>query len=153
MFDVYVGLGSNLGDRDATIRAAVGRLADHDLIDLVALSQFYETEPVNAVGHPLYINAAAKFSSILSPQEFLNVTESIERELGRDSKGNYDPRTLDIDLLLFGTDIVSEENLIIPHPLMHEREFVLRPMLDIAPEAIHPLMEMSMKELFDALEH
>ncbi|MDA1354367.1 MAG: 2-amino-4-hydroxy-6-hydroxymethyldihydropteridine diphosphokinase [bacterium] len=151
MFDLFIGLGSNLGDRDRNIRDAIARLSDHDLVDFVALSQFYETEPVNAVGHPMYINAAAKFSSILSPREFMEFAERVERDLGRDSKGNYDPRTVDIDLLLYGTDIVSDEDLIVPHPLLHEREFVLRPMMDIAPEAIHPLLEMSIKELFDAL--
>jgi 2-amino-4-hydroxy-6-hydroxymethyldihydropteridine diphosphokinase len=147
MNDVYLGLGSNLGDRNQLLNQAITLISNQDFIDLVALSEFYETEPVNAPGHPKYLNAAMRVSTILSPRELLGITQNIESQLGRTSKGNYDPRTVDIDILFYNQIVMSDEDLVIPHPFLHDREFVLTPLMDLNPDFRHPILEMSIEEL------
>ena len=124
----YVGLGSNLGDREATIRRAAG------LIGATRLSPLIETEPWGFEDQPPFLNAAAEIEWVLTPGELLERLLAIERELGRTREGpRFGPRTIDLDLLLFGDEVVAEPGLTVPHPRLHERLFALEPLADLDP--------------------
>lgn len=137
---VYLGLGSNVGHREEQLQQAIDEIASIEGIDLDQVSTFIETEAVTKMKHPDFINAAISIRTILTPRELLDLFQELERKMGRKSKGNLDPRTLDIDILFYGNDIVLEDDLIIPHPLVHERLFVLTPLAEIAPDFVHPLI-------------
>ena len=130
--DVYLGLGSNLGDRHAQLLAAIELLAQR-VGRLVRCSSFIETAPWGFVSEHPFLNAVALFRTTLSPRELLTVTQDIERQLGRRQKSNgtYADRPIDIDILLYGDAVIDEPDLKIPHPLMHERDFVMRPLNEI----------------------
>ena len=130
--DVYLSLGSNLGDRHAQLLAAIELLAQR-VGRLVRCSSFIETAPWGFVSEHPFLNAVALFRTTLSPRELLTVTQDIERQLGRRQKSNgtYADRPIDIDILLYGDAVIDEPDLKIPHPLMHERDFVMRPLNEI----------------------
>ena len=129
---VYVGLGSNLGDREQTIRGALARIEADPEIDVVAVSSLRETDPVGYTDQPKFVNGAAALRTELSPKALLERLLQIERELGRERSGpRYGPRTIDVDLLLYGSDEVDEPGLRIPHPRLAEREFVLEPLAEL----------------------
>ena len=151
MNDIYLGLGSNIGLREQNIENALDLLRQHDDIHVMALSEYMDNEAVSVIEQPNYLNCAVQISTLLSPFELLDVTEQLEREMGRSNKGSGDPRVIDIDILFYNLEIVSTDRLVIPHPLAHERSFVLGPMLDIAPDYIHPLLNMSISELYGDL--
>jgi 2-amino-4-hydroxy-6-hydroxymethyldihydropteridine diphosphokinase len=129
----YVGLGSNLGDREATIRAAVAALPG-----VVAVSKLRETEPVGVTGQPAFLNGAARLETELSPRELLDAMLEVERGLGRERRERWGPRTIDLDLLLYGDETVDEPGLTVPHPSLHERRFVLEPLAELDPELVVP---------------
>jgi 2-amino-4-hydroxy-6-hydroxymethyldihydropteridine diphosphokinase len=131
----YVGLGSNLGDREGTIRAALDALASEPGLDLVAVSTLVETEPVGYVDQPRFLNGAAAFDTEKSPQDLLTTLLEVEGRFGRRREGAVPngPRTLDLDLLLYGDAEIDEPGLTVPHPRMHERGFVLGPLAELAP--------------------
>lgn len=133
MTRVYVGLGANLGDREATIRAALARLPG-----LVAVSKLRETEPVGVVGQPAFLNGAAALETELSARELLDALLAIERELGRERRERWGPRTIDLDLLLYGEERIDEPGLTVPHPRLHERRFALEPLADLDQELVVP---------------
>lgn len=149
---VYLGLGSNLGDREHYLDAAIRALSSHDAIEVIAVSDFVNTKAVSEFDQPDFLNAALGITTILSPRELLATTQTIEKEHGRTSKGTYDPRTLDIDVLLYGEDVISEDDFVVPHPLMHERMFVLDPLFQIAPYVTHPILQSTIEELRASLE-
>ena len=130
--DVYLGLGSNLGDHHAQLLAAIELLTQR-VGRLVRCSSFIETAPWGFVSEHPFLNAVALFRTTLSPRELLTVTQDIERQLGRRQKSNgtYADRPIDIDILLYGDAVIEEPDLKIPHPLMHERDFVMRPLNEI----------------------
>jgi 2-amino-4-hydroxy-6-hydroxymethyldihydropteridine diphosphokinase len=128
MTRAYVGLGANLGDREATIRAALAELPG-----LVAVSELRETDPVGVVDQPAFLNGAAALDTDLSPRELLDALLSIERELGRERRERWGPRTIDLDLLLYGEERIDEPGLTVPHPRLHERRFALEPLAELAP--------------------
>lgn len=129
---VYVGLGSNLGDREQTIRGALARIEADPEIDVVAVSSLRETDPVGYTDQPKFVNGAAALRTELSPKALLERLLQIERELGRERSGpRYGPRTIDVDLLLYGSEEVDEPGLRIPHPRLAEREFVLEPLAEL----------------------
>ncbi len=130
--DVYLGLGSNLGDRHAQLLTAIELLTQR-VGRLVRCSSFIETAPWGFVSEHPFLNAVALFRTTLSPRELLTVTQDIERQLGRRQKSNgtYADRPIDIDILLYGDAVIDEPDLKIPHPLMHERDFVMRPLNEI----------------------
>jgi 2-amino-4-hydroxy-6-hydroxymethyldihydropteridine diphosphokinase len=129
---VYVGLGSNLGDREATIRAALELLGSDPEIDVVAVSSLRETDPVGHTDQPDFLNGAAALRTELSPRALLERLLQIERELGRERSGpRFGPRTIDLDLLVYGSEEVDEPGLTIPHPRLAEREFVLEPLAEL----------------------
>jgi 2-amino-4-hydroxy-6-hydroxymethyldihydropteridine diphosphokinase len=132
----YVGLGANLGDREATIRRALERLSAADGIELVAVSTLRETEPVGYADQPPFLNGAAAVDTELAPRELLEVLLAVERQLGRRrAEGpRYGPRTIDVDLLLYGDQVVDESGLTVPHPRLAERRFALEPLYELDPE-------------------
>jgi 2-amino-4-hydroxy-6-hydroxymethyldihydropteridine diphosphokinase len=131
----YVGLGANLGDRAATLRRAVELLAGEAGVDVVAVSELRETDPVGVVDQPRFLNGAAMVETSLSPRELLDVLLRIERSLGRVRDGTrWGPRTIDLDLLLYGAEEVEEPGLQVPHPRLHERLFALVPLAELDPE-------------------
>lgn len=153
LHDIYLGLGSNLGDREKNIDQAVALIESH-VGDLISLSSLYTTAPVGFDSTHLFLNAVCRVSSTLSVDELLIMTQKIEKELGRSSKSTnqtYSDRLIDIDLLLFDDQIIDLPHLVIPHPRLHERLFVLDPLAEIAPDKVHPLLKQMMKELKDKL--
>jgi 2-amino-4-hydroxy-6-hydroxymethyldihydropteridine diphosphokinase len=139
MARVYVGLGANLGSREATLRRALDLLAADPRIDVVGVSDFRETDPVGIVDQPRFVNAAAALDTDLSPRELLDRLLAVERELGRTHAGpRFGPRTIDLDLLLYGDAELDEPGLRVPHSRLHERRFVLEPLADLDPELVVP---------------
>jgi 2-amino-4-hydroxy-6-hydroxymethyldihydropteridine diphosphokinase len=134
---IYLGLGSNLGDRDANLRAALGRLAD--FMEIARVSSVYETEPLLVEDQPLFHNLACAGLTSLGPLDLLHSLKRIERDLGRVPGPRYGPRQIDIDILLYSDLIVTTPELTIPHPGMLERAFVLIPLAEIAPDERHPV--------------
>jgi len=132
---VYVGLGSNLGDREQTLRAAVAALAAHPAVEVVAVSTLIDTEPVGYTDQPRFLNGVAALDTELSARELLELLLEVERSFGRRRDGvpSHGPRTLDLDLLLYGGDEIDEPGLRVPHPRLHERRFVLEPLAEVAP--------------------
>ena len=131
----FVGLGSNLGDREATIRAAVAALAAADGVEVVAVSTLIDTEPVGMVEQPRFLNGVAALETELSARNLLALLLAVESRFGRDraSVPAQGPRTLDLDLLLYGSVVIDEDGLGVPHPRLHERAFVLGPRAEVAP--------------------
>jgi 2-amino-4-hydroxy-6-hydroxymethyldihydropteridine diphosphokinase len=151
---IYLSLGSNIGDRAANLRAAMERLAAPDLRILRA-SPVYETEPVGLPGPPnspqqWFLNLVLEAATELPPQRLLTRTARIERELGRVRTVRNGPRTIDIDILLYGNSVVRTVRLEIPHPRMAERRFVLAPLADLAPGLRHPITHRTVREMLEA---
>jgi 2-amino-4-hydroxy-6-hydroxymethyldihydropteridine diphosphokinase len=146
---VYLSLGSNLGDRSANLGKAIERLSS--LGEITAISSFYETEPVDFTPQPWFLNCAVRLETELMPRQLLAGLQSIEREMGRRRTHAKGPRLIDLDILLFGNAVVDLPALIIPHPGLHERRFVLEPLVEIAPELRHPVFKKTMRQLRDAL--
>lgn len=134
---VFVGLGANLGDARATVRWALQALRGLPATRLVAASSLYRSAPVQAQG-PDFINAVAELRTALEPQALLAALQSLEREQGRERPYRNAPRTLDLDLLLHGDRVLQGAPLTVPHPRLHERAFVLLPLLELAPALVHP---------------
>jgi 2-amino-4-hydroxy-6-hydroxymethyldihydropteridine diphosphokinase len=136
-----------MGDRSANMRAAVERLNSEPGIAVTRVSHVYETAPVGGVEQPDYYNAAIEIETDLEPGALLGACLSIEQELGRVRAEKWGPRVIDIDILLYADSIIDTPDLIVPHPLMAERVFVLYPLAGIAPDAVHPLLGISLGEL------
>ena len=151
MPQAFLGLGSNLGNRDANLRAAIAALRAAAGVKVVRVSGFLETSPQGGPAQPDYLNAAAEIDTSLSPRPLLQVLLDIETRLGRVRKDRWGPRTLDLDLLLYEHKIINEPDLVVPHPRMHAREFVLKPLGEIAPEAYHPILGKSARALLETL--
>ncbi|MBF0565165.1 MAG: 2-amino-4-hydroxy-6-hydroxymethyldihydropteridine diphosphokinase [Nitrospirae bacterium] len=148
---VFISIGSNLGDRTANCERSLELLARTAGITLINRSRTYETTPWGVAGQPDFINACAQLETSLSPGELLAVARGIEAEMGRVETYRWGPRSIDVDVLLYGDAVVDEEALSIPHPRMHERLFVLEPLCEIAPMAIHPILKKSVRQLLYGL--
>ena len=142
-----IALGSNLGDRELNLLRAVAEVGKIPESRVTALSSFYETSPVSAVTQDAFYNAALLLSTRLDPRTLLRRMLQIENETFRRVRTSHQgPRTIDLDLLLYGNSVINEEHLVVPHPRLTERRFVLQPLCEIAPEAIHPLTGKAMSE-------
>jgi 2-amino-4-hydroxy-6-hydroxymethyldihydropteridine diphosphokinase len=135
----YVGLGSNLGDRERTLRAAIGALAGEEGVEVVAVSTLRETEPVGVGAQPPFLNGAVELETTLTARELLDRLLAVEQRFGRVRiPGEHGPRTLDLDLLLYGDEVIDEPGLTVPHPRLQERRFVLEPLAELAPGLLVP---------------
>ena len=147
---VYLGLGTNLGDKEQNLRMSIKKIEER-IGNVVSLSAFYATAPWGFSSENSFLNAAVCVETTLLPLQVLEETQRIERELGRTEKsvnGLYADRLIDIDLLLYDDRVMDAEGLILPHPLMTERRFVMEPLSEIAPDVVHPALHKTMKELF-----
>lgn len=147
---VYVGLGSNLGDREAHLAAAVAALGRIDAVAVLRRSHLFDTEALGPP-QPRYLNAVVELDCELPPRRLLAILQHIEEEMGRTGKGLQRPRTIDLDVLLWGNRILAEPDFQIPHADMHLRRFVLEPLAELAPLARHPVLGMTVRELLAAL--
>ena len=150
----FIALGSNLGDRQRLLDDAVARLRLQAGLEVIRVSTYHETEPVGGpAGQGRYLNAVAEVRTALDPAALLRVLLTIETHLGRVRAERFGPRTIDLDLLLYGQEIVNLPDLTVPHPRMHERAFVLEPLVEIAALAVHPVLQSTAKDLRDRLHH
>ena len=139
MTRAYVGLGANLGDREAMLRSALEQLAAEPGIEVVAVSKLRDTDPVGITDQPRFLNAAAAVETGLSAGDLLDRLLGIERRLGRTREGpRFGPRTIDLDLLLYGDEQIDDPGLEVPHPRLHERLFALEPLADLDPDLVVP---------------
>ena len=148
---VYLSLGSNVGDRRANLETAIGRLSE--LGEVKAVSSFYETEPAELAAQPWFFNCAVALETEMMPRRLLGRVLALEQGMGRRRLQPKGPRTIDIDILLFGNSVVDTRDLVIPHPALHERRFVLEPLSEIAGNVRHPVFKRTIRELRDALPH
>ena len=146
---VYLGLGTNIGNKRKNMVTAAALLAER-AGDVLSLSSFYETEPWGFASENTFLNAALELETDCSPMDLLRLTQQIEREMGRTQKsdGSYHDRIIDIDILLYGNEVVHHEDLVVPHPLMQQRLFVMQPLAEIAPSLVHPVLQKSMYDLY-----
>jgi len=143
----YLGIGSNLGDREANINKALVELVRSGKCRLTRVSSIYETEPVGIKEQPYFLNAAVEIETELAPKDLLATLREVERKTGREKTFKWGPRVIDIDILLYSDECVAEDNLEIPHPEMHKRSFVLSPLAEIAPHVKHPRLGLSAQQM------
>ena len=148
MKTAYLGLGSNVGDREENLRAAIERL--RAVVQVLRISPVYETDPVEFTEQRRFLNLVVEAETELFPMQLLTRTARVERELGRVRTVAKGPRTIDIDILLYGKTAVRSGRLEIPHPRMAERRFVLAPLADLAPDLRHPVNRRTVREMLDA---
>lgn len=149
METAYISIGSNLGDRESNCRKATHEISE--FAEVSAMSSLYETDPVGNEDQPLFINSVIEIQTDLSPHKLLDKLHSIEKKLGRLREIKWGPRTIDLDIIFYGNDIMNDADLIIPHPQAYKRRFVLEPLREIAPDVIHPSLKLSIRELLTKL--
>ena len=149
----YIGFGSNIGDRLAHIQNALDTLSKTEGITLQRISSIYKTEPVGYEEQAQFLNGAAAIQTSLSPLSLLHTLKDIETAIGRKHRIHWGPREIDLDILIYGDLCVQTEQLVIPHPEMHLRGFVLVPLAEIAPDVVHPVLRESVQTLLERFEN
>lgn len=155
MARVFLSLGSNVGDRLTNIQQAVSAMSMNEKIKILKTSSFYETEPWGNKNQPWFINAVVALDCKLSCHELLKLCQNIEFQLGRirNTENKWQERTLDIDILMYDDKVIAEDDLKVPHPLMHKRAFVLVPMLEVKSDLVHPVFKKTISDMYDDLEN
>ena len=147
----YIGLGANLGNPQQQLAAALARLDAVEEVEVLKISAFYRNPPLGPPDQPWYVNAVAQVRTRLEPEELMRVLQQLEQDLGRVRGERWGPRIIDLDLLLYDGLVMNGPGLVLPHPEMHRRAFVLVPLAEIAPEAWHPVLEKTAGELLGQL--
>ena len=148
---MYIGLGSNLGDREEQLLRAVKALGCIDAVAVLRRSSLYDSAPVGGPPQPRYLNAVVELACGLVPQQLLSIAKQIELDLGRFPSVGWGPRAVDLDVLLWGGQVVADANLQVPHLGLHQRQFVLDPLCELCPELVHPVLGVSMQTLLQRL--
>jgi 2-amino-4-hydroxy-6-hydroxymethyldihydropteridine diphosphokinase len=148
----YIGLGSNVGEREENLVRAISLLDSSPGIRVLRRASLYETEPVGVEAQPWFFNTVVEVEAELAPGELLRRLKEIEKALGREDRGRWGPREIDLDLLLYGDLVMEEDGLVLPHPELHRRRFVLEPLCELAPELIHPRLGRPLRELLAGLD-
>lgn len=149
---VFISIGSNIGDREENCREAARLIAISGRAEVVRRSRLYETEPWGVKEQPPFVNSVVEVATELSPGGLLSLLKSIEAGMGRTPSPRWGERVIDLDILFYGSEVVSEEGLVVPHPRLHERAFVLVPLAEIAPDLIHPVMKISVRDMLNGLK-
>ncbi len=152
MYAAYIGFGSNIGDRLAHIQNAIHALSETDGITLQKISSLYKTDPVGYEAQAQFLNGVAAIQTILSPLSLLHTLKDIETAIGRKHRIRWGPREIDLDILIYGDLCLQTDTLVIPHPEMHLRGFVLVPLAEIAPDLVHPVFQETIQTLLNRLE-
>ena len=147
---IFIALGSNLGDKDKNLKDALALLQEKG-VKIVSVSDFITTEPYGVTDQPDFLNAVAEVQTEKTPVELLCVLMQVEQELGRKRLRRWGERNIDLDLLLYDDQIIDLPELKVPHPEMQNRDFVLRPLIQIAPDAVHPVLQKTMAQLWGEL--
>ncbi len=148
----YIGIGSNIGDRLSYVQQSVAMLSSFEGVKILDTSGFYETEPYGYKEQNWFVNAVAKIETTLSPVELLRICQSVEEKLGRVRSQKWGPRTIDLDILLYGDVVIQNEFLTIPHPGMTDRAYVLVPMLEFDEDILHPVLNKTILQIHSELE-
>ncbi len=148
----YLGIGSNLGDPIENCRKALSEIASLKNVQVLRRSSLYRTEPVGDIPQDWFVNGVVEVRTTFTAPQLLKALQWVEQALGRERRGRWEPRIIDIDILLYGQEVIKTESLVVPHPELHKRRFVLMPINEIAPYVIHALYGISMKGLLDRLE-
>lgn len=153
MAKAYIGLGTNIGNKRRNLITAAALLAER-AGDVLSISSFYETEPWGFESDNTFLNAALLLETELEPLQLLSLTQEIEKEMGRTQKSDsaYHDRIIDLDILLYDLCVINEAALVVPHPLMHKRQFVMEPLAEIAPMLVHPILNKTMLELAEEID-
>jgi 2-amino-4-hydroxy-6-hydroxymethyldihydropteridine diphosphokinase len=147
----YIGIGSNLGDKSFNCRHSIDKINQLPGCHVSAVSAIFKTEPEGFTGQPWYANCVVELSTTQVPSQLLKGLLSVESDMGRIRKKRWEARIVDLDILLFGQEIIESNNLIIPHPLLHKRRFVLEPLVQLAPDLVHPVFKLTIRELLNKL--
>jgi 2-amino-4-hydroxy-6-hydroxymethyldihydropteridine diphosphokinase len=148
----YIGIGSNMGESQGNCREAIERIGALDECSIISVSSFYLTEPVGVEAQDWYVNSVVSLSTAMPAQDLLKTLLQVEKDMGRVRIEKWGPRIIDLDLLLYGDDLLDDEGIKVPHPLMHLRKFVMALMTELAPELIHPAFGKTMAELYGEIE-
>ena len=153
MHVAYIGFGSNIGDRLAHLQNAIHAVSKTEEITLHKISSVYKTDPVGYVAQAAFLNGVAAIQTSLPPLSLLHTLKNIETAIGRRHRIRWGPREIDLDILIYGDLCLETEKLVIPHPEMHRRRFVLAPLAEIAPDLVHPVFQETVHTLLERLEH
>lgn len=149
--EAFVAFGSNLGDKEKFIDEAIEALSNLPQINIVAISDKIVTEPYGNVEQDVFLNGVMKIETLLPADELLQILQKVEEHAGRERKIHWGPRTLDLDIIFYDDDIISEDDLIVPHPDMKNRDFVLKPLMQIAPYKLHPVYRKTISDIYAEL--
>ena len=147
----YIGIGSNLGDKLFNCRYSIDRISQLPECHVTACSSLFKTEPEGVTGQGWYANCVVEVTTSQSPAQILTSLMGIESSMGRIRKKHWEARIIDLDILLFGQEIIESNDLVIPHPLLHKRRFILEPLVQLAPDLVHPVLKTTIRQLLNQL--